>query len=221
MLHSAGIDFEVTVKSSAEPPVVLLHGSNGRETDWTDFAECVAPSSTCFAVRGPIASEHGFTFFRRNPDRSLNIEELTHGAASLCAFIDAISREYDLARAPIIAGYSSGAVIAAAVVCRQRALTSGAILLRPQSPDPQTPFPDLKEYPVLILAGANDDRRDRCDAPVIAEQFHVAGADLTYRLLDAGHGWEPTGLDRSLSRQWFQNQFPTSSNPMSIRGDHA
>ncbi|WP_331371577.1 alpha/beta hydrolase [Sinorhizobium chiapasense] len=213
MLHSAGFDFQLTVKSSAEPPIVLLHGSSGRETDWTDFAECVAASSTCFAVRGPIASEHGFTFFKRNPDRSLNIEELAHRAANLSAFIEAISREYDLARAPVIAGYSSGAVIAAAVVCGQRALTSGAILLRPQSPDPQTPFPELKGYPVLILAGADDDRRDHSDAPVIAEQFHTAGADLTYRLLDAGHGWEQTGLDRSLSAQWFQNQFRSRSNP--------
>ncbi|NRP70548.1 putative hydrolase MhqD [Ensifer psoraleae] len=207
MLHSAGFDFEVEARSPDNPPMVLLHGSSGRETDWTDFAEQVAPNSTCFRVRGPIACEHGFTFFRRNRDRSLSLEELTDRAAKLCMFIETITREYRLAQRPLIAGYSSGAIIAAAVVCRQCTLTSGAILLRPQSPDPQTPFPKLERYPVLILAGAHDDRRERYDAPVIKEQFRTAGAHVAYHLLDAGHDWEPTGLDRALSKKWFASLF--------------
>ncbi|THK35012.1 hypothetical protein EHS39_27220 [Ensifer sp. MPMI2T] len=121
--------------------------------------------------------------------------------------METISGQLGFALPPVIAGYSSGAVIAAAVVARRNRLTSGAILLRPQSPNPQRPFPMLERYPVLILAGARDDRRDRSDAPMIAEQFRVAGAHVTYRELDAGHGWEQTGLDRSLSRQWFAERF--------------
>lgn len=207
MRHSEGFDFEVTTKSSSEPPIVLLHGSSGRETDWSDFAQHVAPRSTCLSVRGPIPSEQGFTFFRRNPDRSLSLEELAHRAGELSAFLEAISRQLGFTLPPVIAGYSSGAIIAAAVVGRRSILTSGAILLRPQSPDPQRPFPILERYPVLILAGAHDSRRDRSDAPTLAEQLRVAGAHVTYRELNAGHGWEQTGLDRTLSRQWFAERF--------------
>ncbi|MCA1443707.1 alpha/beta fold hydrolase [Ensifer sp. IC4062] len=199
--------FEVTIKTSSEPPIVLLHGSSGRETDWGDFAQHVAPRSTCLSVRGPIPSEQGFTFFRRNPDRSLNFEELAHRSEDLCAFLEAVSTQLGFTRPPVVAGYSSGAVIAAAVVARRSILTSGAILLRPQSPNPQRPFPMLERYPVLILAGAHDDRRKRSDAPIVAQQFRVAGAQVTYRELDSGHGWEQTGLDRSLSRPWFAERF--------------
>jgi phospholipase/carboxylesterase len=152
MLHLEGFDFNVTAQDSGEPPVILLHGSGGRETDWTNFAQHIARRSTCFSVRGPIAWEQGFTFFRRNPDRSLNHAELATGSERLCVFLAAISRRYDFAQPPILAGYSNGAIIAAAVVCRRSELTSGAILLRPQSPGPQTPFPELKHYPVLTSA---------------------------------------------------------------------
>ncbi|WP_081158306.1 alpha/beta hydrolase [Ensifer aridi] len=206
MLHLEGFDFDLTAKNSDVPPVVLLHGSGGRETDWTDFAQHIAPRSTCFSVRGPIAWEQGFTFFRRNPDRSLNYAELATGSERLCVFLDAISKRYGFAQPPILAGYSNGAIIAAAVVCRRREFTSGAILLRPQSPDPQTPFPNLQHYPVLILAGANE-RRKKGDAQVLVDQFRVAQADVSYHELNAAHGWEQTGLDRSLSKEWFAERF--------------
>jgi len=51
MLHLEGFDFDLTAKNSDVPPVVLLHGSGGRETDWTDFAQHIAPRSTCFSAQ--------------------------------------------------------------------------------------------------------------------------------------------------------------------------
>lgn len=61
-------------------PVVVLHGSGQDENTFLSFARAACPGHTIISVRGRIAWEEGFAFFRRNPDRTLDERDLEHGA---------------------------------------------------------------------------------------------------------------------------------------------
>ncbi len=108
---------------------------------------------------------------------------------------------------PLLVGYSSGAVFAAALVHQQPALFGGGILLRPQTPFNETSgiaWPSLASLPFLLLSGAKDHRRATEDAPCLARQLAEAGASVTHHRLDTGHAWEQNGLDTKLSREWLE-----------------
>jgi phospholipase/carboxylesterase len=91
---------------------------------------------------------------------------------------------------PVLVGYSNGAILAAAAALQAPGLSSGAVLLRPLSPREKARFPPLRGYPVLLLGGTSDDRRDPADTP---------------HLLPTGHALE-TGLDHRLAREWLANR---------------
>jgi phospholipase/carboxylesterase len=205
MAEAAGFTYQIKQSDAEIPPLILLHGSGGSEADLTDFAEAIAPKATRIALRGGVPWENGFAFFRRNADRTLDRDDLAARTTELCRFISYAVKHHNLNRRPILVGYSNGAIIAAAAVCIGAELTSGAILLRPLSPAPEQEFPQLKDYPVLILGGRYDSRRHPNDAPLIAGQFRRAGARVTCHLLPTGHGWQEGGLDMALAKSWLES----------------
>ncbi|MDB5525652.1 MAG: hypothetical protein JWM58_3415 [Rhizobium sp.] len=189
----------------SRPPLVLLHGSGATEEDWADFGDVVAPGAAIYNVRGPIAWEDGFAFFRRNPDRSLDYDDLSIQTINLARFLGALSERHAFRRPPVLAGYSNGAIITASLIARQHALTSGAVLLRPLSP-----FRDIipvmtKGYPLLILAARHDSRRDPRDHEIVAARFISGGADVTHRLQDCDHGMDDQDLIET--KEWLQSKF--------------
>jgi phospholipase/carboxylesterase len=205
MAEAAGFIHRIKPSDSEIPPLLLLHGSGGTEADLVDLAEAISPKASSIALRGGVPWEGGFAFFRRNPDRTLDQDDLALRTADLRRFIGFAMKHHALHRPPILVGYSNGAIIAAAVVCAGAELTSGAMLLRPLSPSPDEAFPPLADYPVLVLAGEHDSRRQPDDAPLIAEQFRRAGARVTFRLLPTGHGWRESGLDITPAKIWLEN----------------
>jgi len=200
----AGYHYRALLAPSSLPPLVLLHGSGGTEKDLTGFGEAVRIDQPVYLVRGRIAWENGFAFFRRNADRSLDYDDLTMQTAELARFLKALSERHAFNRPPVLIGYSNGAIIAASLIARHHALTSGAVLLRPLSPFrdilPDTP----KAYPLLILAACHDQRRDPRDHEIIASQFTSVGADVTHRLLDCDH--EISGEDVTETKSWLQGK---------------
>ena len=79
------------------------------------------------------------------------------------------------------------AIAAAAAVVGDRRLSAGAILLRPLSPYPNHSFTRLDGYPVLLVSGEVDARRDPRDGPSLAKQLKAAGATTTLVVLPVGH----------------------------------
>jgi phospholipase/carboxylesterase len=205
MAEAAGFTYEIKQSDAETPPLILLHGSGGSEADLLDLAEAIAPKATCIALRGGVPWEDGFAFFRRHADRTLDRDDLAARTTDLCRFIGHAVKHHNLERPPILVGYSNGAIIAAAAVCSDAALTSGAILLRPLSPAPEGEFPPLKDYPVLILGGRYDSRRHPGDAPLLAGQFRRSGARVTCHLLPTGHGWRESGLDVTFAKVWLES----------------
>jgi phospholipase/carboxylesterase len=201
MDEAAGFHFErIGAAVRAPSSLVLLHGSGGSETSLINFVHSIAPERTAFAVRGRVPWEGGYAFFRRNPDRSLDREDLAARTVEFCDFL----RHLNTAGhpKPVLVGYSNGAILAAAAVVQAPELSSGAVLLRPLSPNGKASFPPLRGYPVLLLGGMSDERRDTADTPHLAEQFRRAGALVKAHLLPTGHALE-TGLDHWLAREWL------------------
>nr|WP_180217535.1 alpha/beta hydrolase [Agrobacterium fabrum] len=179
----------------------MLHGSGRTEDDLNSFGRAVFPTGALYAPRGAVAWENGFAFFRRKPDRELDIDDLKHQATRLCHFVAFVFQQ--TGRRPILVGYSNGAIIAAETICQAHHLSKGAILLRPLSPRKDQSLPNLAGYPVLLLAGASDDRRHPSDAPHLSEQLTSAGADAVLETINTGHGWAEDAADERLSRQWL------------------
>ncbi|SEO45224.1 phospholipase/carboxylesterase [Methylobacterium sp. ap11] len=185
-------------------PVVLLHGSGGSEGSLTSFGHRVAGARACLFVRGRVPWEGGYAFFRRNRDRSLDHADLAARCDEFCDLLRRLAASEG--RPPLLVGFSNGAVMAAASMLAAPALSSGAVLLRPLSPDPGARFPALDGYPVLLLGGASDARRHPADTPALAEQLRRAGARVTARILPLGHGLDEAGEDARLTRDWLADR---------------
>jgi phospholipase/carboxylesterase len=206
MPEAASFYFEqVGAISRRTSPLVLLHGSGGSEVSLADFARNVAPERAAFTLRGRVPWEDGYAFFRRNPDRTLDQEDLAARTVELCGFLSHL----DAAgyRRPVLVGYSNGAIMAAAAALQASNLSSGAILLRPLSPCADSSFPPLHGYPVLLLGGAIDERRSPSDTPHLAAQFRQSSALVAAHLLPTGHN--ETDLDRQLARAWLADRAST------------
>ncbi|MCZ4430801.1 alpha/beta hydrolase [Agrobacterium sp. SOY23] len=201
-MESAGFHYRLDI--SARMPdcaIVLLHGSGRTEDDLVSFGRAVFPKGVLYAPRGAVPWENGFAFFHRTPDRQLDLDDLKHQATRLRRFIAFVAQQ--TGQRPILVGYSNGAIMAAETICQDRHLSKGAILLRPLSPRKEQRLPNLAGYPILLLAGARDDRRHPSDAPHLAEQLASAGADVVLETIDTGHGWAEDAAEERLSRQWL------------------
>lgn len=186
---------------AADPPVVLLHGSHGAESDLLPLADRLSPGSPRLGVRGTVRWGNGYAFFRRHPDGRVDEADIESRVGALTALIRDLIERGRFARPPVVVGFSNGAIMAAALVATCPELLSGAILFRPLSP-----FTDAAAYqrctlPVLIIDGAQDPRRSPTDGLRLAEQLRRAGADVSHRVLPVGHAI--TAEDEEIARDWL------------------
>jgi phospholipase/carboxylesterase len=182
-------------------PMILLHGSGGSECDLIPLAAELAPEAPALAVRGTVPFEDGHAFFHRRADRSIDEADLRARLPALATLVTTQCRAQGFARAPIIVGFSNGAIMAAALLWEHPALVAGAILLRPLSPFIEHPPGQLNGKPVLIIDGEKDSRRATGDGARLAERMRQAGARVTHHVLPVGHAI--TDLDKQLARTWL------------------
>jgi phospholipase/carboxylesterase len=182
-------------------PIVLLHGSGGDERDLVPLARQLAPQAPTLALRGTVEIDGGFAFFHRRPDRSIDEADLTARVPPLARLIAVVSRDHDLAKPPIIIGYSNGAIMAAALLLSHPTMFAGGILLRPLSPFQDDPPVRLDATPVLILDGDKDSRRSPGDGALLAKRLIRAGATVTHQVLPVGHAI--TEMDEAIARDWL------------------
>ena len=191
------------------PPVVLLHGSGQDETSLLAFAAASCPGHTLLSVRGRIPWEGGYAFFRRQPDRTLDLADLALGAAAVRHLLRRLAAETK--QLPILLGYSNGAIAAAAAVVDHRHLSAGAILLRPLSPSPERALARLDGFPVLLVSGLHDVRRRLSDVSLLDAQLTTAGAVTTVVKLLVGHGL--TTADEDTVATWLRERSGGAAAP--------
>jgi phospholipase/carboxylesterase len=156
---ASGFHFEqVNSMSPQTPPLLILHGSGGSELSLMDFAHSIAPDRTAFHLCGGVPWESRCSFFWRDPDRTLDHNDLDRWPSKLCGFLAYLDAEgYGK---PWLVGYSNGSIMAAATVLKAPTLSSGAIL-RPLSPRADDDVPPLPRYPVLAAPTSDGTRPTR------------------------------------------------------------
>jgi len=182
------------------PPLLLLHGSGGDEHDLLPLAQRIAPGRALVSPRGKV-NEQGITrFFRRAPDGAWDLGDFTFRTGELADFLRSARGAYRLPK-PVVLGYSNGANIGWSLLLKEPGAIAGAILLRAMLPFDPRPLPDLRGIPVLLIAGRYDELIPVDRAGLLAAMLGEAGADVSYEVLQAGHGL--TEQDLSLASTWL------------------
>ena len=182
------------------PPLLLLHGTGGDESDLLPLGRTVAPGAALLSPRGGVLENGMPRFFRRLAEGVFDEDDVRRRAADLAAFVGEARAAYGLP-APVALGFSNGANIAAAVLLLHPGVLAGAALLRPMRPLSDLPVPDLADFPVLMLSGALDPIVPEANARGLAEGLRAAGARVAHTVLPAGHGLSEA--DVTATRDWL------------------
>lgn len=178
------------------PPVLLLHGTGGDETDLLPLGREIAPEAALLSPRGNVLEGDMPRFFRRVREGLFDEDDVRRRAGELSHFVAEARSAYGLAQ-PLALGYSNGANIAAAVLLLHPKTLRGAILLRAMAPLAHPPRPDLSGVPVMILSGASDPIAPRANAQTLAAALAAAGARVERDETPAGHGLTQADVARA------------------------
>jgi phospholipase/carboxylesterase len=191
--------YEPSARAGA-PALLLLHGTGGNESDLLPLGRMIAPGAALLSPRGKVLENGMPRFFRRLAEGVFDEQDVRRRASELADFIAEARDRYGLP-APIAAGYSNGANIAAAVLLLRPAALAGAVLLRPMMPLSMAPAVDLNGKPVLLLSGAMDPIATQDSTARLACALGAAGARMEHRELPAGH--ELSQADIAAARGWL------------------
>jgi phospholipase/carboxylesterase len=184
------------------PPLLLLHGTGGDESDLLPVASLLRPGAAVLSPRGKVL-EHGMPrFFRRLAEGVFDHEDLVARTHELAAWVRAAVAENGLAADRVVAvGFSNGANIAAAMLMLHPEALAGAALLRAMVPLSQAPAVDLAGKRVLMISGAMDPIIPADNAKRLAASLSASGAEVQHEILTAGHNLSQTDLQ--LLVRWF------------------
>jgi phospholipase/carboxylesterase len=185
------------------PPILLLHGTGGNETDLIPLGHEIAPGSALLSPRGNVLEGNSARFFRRFREGLFDEDDVRRRAGELANFVAEARQAYGLAQ-PFVLGYSNGANIAAAVLLLHPKVLAGAILFRVMAPLAELPKPDLLGVPVLIVSGASDPIVPRARAEKLAAALAAAGARVERDELPTGHGL--TQADVTKAKAFFARE---------------
>ncbi len=180
----------------SRPPLLLLHGTGGDETDLLPLGREIAPGAALLSPRGNVLEGDKPRFFRRFREGLFDEDDVRRRADELSHFVAEARRAYGLAQ-PFALGYSNGANIAAAVLLLHPKTLAGAILLRAMAPLAEPPRPDFSGVPVLMLSGVSDPIATRSTAEKLAAALAAAGARVERDDLPAGHGLTQADVTRA------------------------
>ncbi|MCJ2081969.1 alpha/beta hydrolase [Methylobacterium sp. J-090] len=169
------------------PPLLVLHGTGGDESDLLPFGRTVAPGAALLSPRGPVLENGMPRFFRRLAEGVFDEDDVRRRAADLASFVAGARAAYGLP-APVALGFSNGANIAAAVLLLHPGVLAGAVLLRPMRPLAVLPEPDLTGLPVLMLSGAQDPIVPEANVRSLTDRLRASGARVEHTVLRVGHG---------------------------------
>ncbi|RRJ62565.1 alpha/beta hydrolase [Paenibacillus oralis] len=190
----------------AAPPLLLLHGTGGTETDLLPLAEIISPASPVLGVRGNVLENGMPRFFRRLAAGVFDEEDLVLRTRELNDFLDEAAEQYGFDRRALVAvGYSNGANIAASLLFHYPQALRGAILHHPMVPRRSLELPDMSGLPVFIGAGRHDAMSPVRETEELERLLSGAGADVHVHWEPYGHQLTPTEVDAAAA--WFRQNF--------------
>lgn len=185
------------------PPLLLLHGTGGDESDLLPLGRSITPGAPLLSPRGKVLEGGMPRFFRRLAEGVFDEDDVRRRANDLADFVQEARKQYGIA-APIALGYSNGANIAAAMLLLRPNSLAGAVLLRAMVPLKEPPKADLAGKPILILSGQFDPIIPSSNSGCLAAMLADDGARVQQNALPVGHGL--TQADVDLARKWIYGQ---------------
>ncbi|MSO68319.1 MAG: alpha/beta hydrolase [Pseudolabrys sp.] len=186
----------------SKPPLLLLHGTGGDENDLIPLGQQLSPGAALLSPRGKVLENGMPRFFRRLAEGIFDLDDLKARTLELAKFIAAARETYGLA-APLAAGFSNGANIAASLLLTQPDALHGALLMRAMLPFEPESLPNLAAKPVLLLSGSSDPMISAAARDRLVTVLQAAGADLVYKALPTGHNL--TQNDLIIAAQWLEH----------------
>ena len=191
------------VPGTSSRTLLLLHGTGGSERDLIPLGRELAPNASLLSPRGKILENGMPRFFRRLAEGVFDLEDLKTRTIELADFVAAAVGHYRIAADDIVGvGYSNGANIAASMLLLRPEIMRAAILFRAMVPLIPDKLPDLSSVRVWIGAGDQDPIIPPLEAQRLVELLRKAGADVTIRFFDAGHGL--TNNEVETAGQWLR-----------------
>jgi phospholipase/carboxylesterase len=192
------------VPGTSNRTLLLLHGTGGNERDLIPLGRELDPNASLLSPRGKILENGIPRFFRRLAEGVFDLEDLKKRTNELADFVTAAADYYKLAADQAVAvGYSNGANIAASMLLLRPEILRGAILFRAMVPLVPENLPDLSSVRVWIGAGDQDPIIPTSETQRLAELLRSAGADVTLRFFNAGHGLTSSELETA--GQWLKD----------------
>jgi phospholipase/carboxylesterase len=180
--------------------VILLHGTAGNETSLLPLGRRLFTNATLIGLRGRSTGEGVARFFGRFDPTTFDQKEIRSEAEAFEAFMEEAMQAYDLDPQKLtFLGYSNGANMIAAIMLLHPGLFGRAVLIRPMMVLEEAPAADLSGSRVLMLTGAKDAYMSY--AAPLEQALAAAGAEVTHKVIDAGHGLSPE--DEVVIRAWF------------------
>jgi phospholipase/carboxylesterase len=195
------------VPGNSDRTLLLLHGTGGNERDLIPLGRELDPNASLLSPRGKILENGMPRFFRRLAEGVFDLEDLKTRTNELADFVAAAVRHYKLAADQVVGvGYSNGANIAAGMLLLRPEIMHAAILFRAVLPLIPDKLPDLSSVRVWIGAGDQDPILPTSETQRLVELLRRAGADVTIRFFNAGHGL--TNSDVETADQWLKDLKP-------------
>ena len=144
----------------------------------------------------------GMRFLHHFPDRSVDEADIRARVPVLAEFMATAGARFGFTKAPVVVGFSNGAIMAATLLLTHPSMLAGAILFRPLLPFRHDPLTPSNGVPALIIDGERDSRRSADDGLRLAERLTLAGATVTHHVLSVGHSI--TASDRQIAREWIE-----------------
>ena len=192
------------VPGASNRTLLLMHGTGGNERDLIPLGRELDPRAALLSPRGKILENGMPRFFRRLAEGVFDLEDLKKRTNELADFVAAAAQHYGFAGDKVVTvGYSNGANIAASMLLLRPETLRAAILFRAMVPLVPDNLPDLSSVRVWIGAGNQDPIIPTSETQRLVELLRSAGADVTIRFFNAGHGL--TNSEVETSGRWLKD----------------
>jgi len=200
---------ETIVRGGAGPTtLVLLHGLRSSAAEWEQFDDALAPGSACRlvfpqgpdVVAGHAGEAHGRAWWRLKLESYVpagaTLPDLSRARpAGLLVAADSVRGVLnDLsappARAPVLGGFSQGAMVAAEVAFTSDEPLSALVLLSVTPVDEaawRRGFAARRDVPIFMAHGRRDRSLSFAAARRLRREMVAAGLDVTWLPFDGGH----------------------------------
>jgi phospholipase/carboxylesterase len=200
--------------SEAEaPPLLLLHGTGGSETDLIRLGRMISPGSALLSPRGDVSEAGSLRFFPRLAEGVFDPEEVSRRVNALGDFIASAVKHYRIESQRLVAiGFSNGANAAGALLLLRPDVLAAAALFRPMVVlDLPAAANSLVGKRVLIANGSTDPLVPNDHPERLANLFRAGGAEVTVRTHAASHALVQADVDAT--RTWIEPERSRVSVP--------